>query len=155
ARLHRLEGEASILVGWTAPETPEGVGAERSAVRRMGVSPLIVGLPDLEDGIGHDVALPIANAALDTDVETGQAGTGQDGAVNLANPIRALREADVQIGAYRLRGRALMHGLDPAALPGCPAARCRSGRRAPTRVALLANRSGRSCVRAPWDRAPN
>src|SRR6516164_1985632 len=121
----------------------------------MGITALIVGLPDLEDGIGHDIALSIINATLDANVGTGDAGVGQMGAENLAHPIGTLCEADVQIRAYGLGGRALRHGRGPTALPCCPAERCRSGRPAPTRAASLPDRSCRPCARAPWDREPS
>src|SRR5262245_52862254 len=103
----------------------------------MGVAALIIGLPDLEDGVGHHIALPIIDATLDANVGTSQAGVGQMGAENLARPKETLREANVQIGAYGLGRRALRHGRGPTALPCCPAERCRSGRPAPTRAASL------------------
>src|SRR5262249_38086508 len=143
-RLDGLKGKRALLVGWTAAKAPKRVGGERSTVGRMGVAALIVGLPDLKDGIGHDIALPIENAALDANVGTGQAGVGQIGAENLARPIRTLGEANVQIGAYGLGGCALRHGRGPTASPCCPAERCRSGMPAPTRAASLPGRIGRS-----------
>src|SRR5262249_30553671 len=122
-------------VGWTAAEAAERVGSERPAIRGMAVPALIVGLPDLEHRIGHDIALAIPNAALDADVGTGKAGVGHHGAEDLAGPVPALREADVEVGAHGLGGCALRHGRDPAALPCCPAARCRNCRPAPTPAA--------------------
>src|SRR6516162_3952815 len=121
----------------------------------MGITAMIVGLPDLEDGIGHDIALSIINATLDANVGTGDAGVGQIGAENLARPVETLCEADVQIGAYGLGGRALRHGRGPTALSCCLAERCRSCRPAPTRAASPPGRTGRPCARAPWDRAPS
>ena len=76
ARLDGGEGEAAVLVGRAAAEAAKRVGGERPAVGGMRVAALAVGLPDLDQRVGHDVAVAVEHAALDADVGAGHAGVG-------------------------------------------------------------------------------
>src|SRR5215207_8243967 len=144
-RLHGAKGVASLGIALDAAEALEarvrkgGVGAR--------IAPLPVRLPDLQHGVGDELAVAVDHAARDRDaladgvlgdeivggeIRDGVAPGGRQGIGEIG--ARRLRRRDA-LGPAPRRRRRISHRADlPSAWRRARAARCRSGSRAPIRA---------------------
>jgi len=83
--LHRREAAGAIGEGSGAAVSFEaGVERQVAAVVGMVVAAMAVGLPDLEDAVGHDGAVDVVQLQDDLDAFAGHAGRREIGAVGAA-----------------------------------------------------------------------
>ena len=106
-------------------------------VRRMPISSSGIGLPNLDDRVGHRVAGAVPQQSLDDDVEAVSPRRSDDVAVrDLEAEVKEWDRPSVRVCCPATSG---LHRVALAAR----AARCRSGSRAPTRAPSRRDRSRR------------